>query len=81
MHFQPTPRDGDIQAGAVFRGRAPVDVQKETVELLDIDSTILNRFESVCVLQEATGGRLFRGRRRGGQQSVSKLSLTFSNAW
>lgn len=54
--FQPTPCDGDIQAGAVFRGRAPVDIQKGTVELLDIDSTILNRFEGVCVLQEATGG-------------------------
>jgi hypothetical protein len=35
MHFQPAPCDGEIQAGAVFRGRAPVDEQKGAVEFLE----------------------------------------------
>src|SRR6267142_6904938 len=50
MQFQPAPCDGQIQAGAVFRGRAPVDEQEGAVELLDIDPAILNWFEGVCVL-------------------------------
>jgi len=35
MQFQPTPCDGEFQAGAVFRGRALVAEQEGTVELLD----------------------------------------------
>ena len=50
MQFQPTPCDGEIQAGAVFRRRALVDEQKGAVELLDIDAAFLNGFEGVCVL-------------------------------
>jgi hypothetical protein len=56
MQFQPTARDGELQAGVVFRGRALVAEQEGAVELLDIDPTILNWFECVCVLQEPTGG-------------------------
>jgi hypothetical protein len=51
MHFQPAPFNGELQAGAVFRGRALVAEQEGAVEFLDIDSAILNWFESVCVFE------------------------------
>jgi hypothetical protein len=56
MHDQPAPCDGDLQAGAVFSGRALVAEQEEGVEFLNIDPSILNWFESACMLEEATGG-------------------------
>jgi hypothetical protein len=56
MHDQPAPCDGDLQAGAVFRGRALVAEQEGGVEFLDIDPSSLNRFKGICVLKEATGG-------------------------
>src|SRR4029453_14486834 len=58
MQFQPAPCYGELQAGTVFRGRALVAEQERAVELLDIDSAILNRFEGVRVLQQAAGGLL-----------------------
>ena len=54
MQFRPTPCDGTIQAGAVFRGHALVAEQERAIDLLDMDSTILNRFEGVRVLHQAT---------------------------
>jgi hypothetical protein len=53
MNFQPAPFNGALQAGAVLRGRALVAEQEWTVEFFDIDSAILNWFESVRVLKEA----------------------------
>ena len=80
MHFQPAPFNGELQAGAVLRGRALVAEQEGAVEFLDIDPAILNWFEGVCVLQEATGGFVRVGEGSVGGQ-FQKLSLTFSNAW
>ena len=56
MHLEPAARYRKLKAGGIFRGRGLVDEQKGAIELLDIDSAILNWFEGVCVLQEATGG-------------------------
>ena len=50
MQFQPTPCDGELQAGEVFRGSALVAEQEGAVEFFDIDPAILNWFEGVCVL-------------------------------
>ena len=50
MHFQPAPFNGELQSGAVLRGRALVAEQEWTVEFLDIDPAILNWFEDVRVL-------------------------------
>ena len=80
MQFQPIPCDGELQAGAVFRGRALVAEQEGAVEFLDIDPAIPNWFEGVCVLQEAPGGFVRIGEGPVGSQ-FQKLSLTFSNAW
>jgi hypothetical protein len=63
MQFQPTLCDGTIQAGAVFRGRALVAEQERAIDLLDMDSAILNRFEGVRMLHQAT--RAFSGSEYG----------------
>jgi len=64
----------------VLPGRALVAKQERAVELLDIDPAFLDRFEGVCVLQEATGGLVRVGEGSVGGQ-FQKLSLTFSSAW
>jgi len=80
MNYQPALFNGALQAGAVLRGRAFVAEQEWTVEFLDIDSAILNGFESVRVLQQ-TAGCFFRiGKWSVGCQFQNQ-SLTFSNAW
>ena len=58
MNFQPASFNSVLQAGAVFRGRALVAEQERAIELFDIDATILDRFEGVRVLQEASGSLL-----------------------
>ena len=58
MQFQPAPFNGELQAGAVFRGCAFIAEQERAVDLLDIDPAILNRFKSVCVLQQSARGLL-----------------------
>jgi len=45
MQFEPAPRDGELQAGAVFCRRALVAEQERAVELLDIDAAFLNPAE------------------------------------
>ena len=50
VHFQPAPFDGELQSGAVLRGRALVSEQERAVQFFDVDSAILNWFESVRVL-------------------------------
>ena len=66
MNFQPASFNSALQAGAIFRGRALVVEQERAVELFDIDATILNWFEGVCVLQETSRGLL-----RVGKGSIS----------
>ena len=56
MDLQPPPFNGELQARAVLCGSALVAEQERTVEFLDVDPAILNWFESVSVLQQATGG-------------------------
>jgi hypothetical protein len=58
VHHEPTPCDGERQAGAVFRWRALVAEKKRAVELLDIDAAVLNRLEGVRMLQQTTSGLL-----------------------
>jgi hypothetical protein len=58
MQFQPAPFNGELEAGTVFRGCAFIAEQERAIELLDIDPAILNRFESVCVLQQSARGLL-----------------------
>jgi hypothetical protein len=58
VQFQPAPFNGELQAGAVFRGCAFIAEQERAVDLLDIDPAILNRFKSVCVLQQSARGLL-----------------------
>jgi hypothetical protein len=55
MHVQPAPVDRELETGTVFRGRALVAEQERTVELLDLDAAILNRFEGGSVLQQTAG--------------------------
>jgi hypothetical protein len=45
---QPEPALGDyeIQTGFVFRGRALELMQKGRIDLLDVDSAVLNRLDS-----------------------------------
>ena len=59
VQLQPTPFDGELQACAVFRRRALVAKQERSIQFLDIDPAILNRFEGVRVLQQAAGGSLW----------------------
>ena len=80
MNFQPAPFDREFQAGAVLSRSASVHIQERTVDFLDIDPTILNGFEGVRMLQEATGGLNRIGKGSVGSQFQS-TSLTFSNAW
>jgi hypothetical protein len=56
--FQPAAGDSEIQASAVFRGRALVAEQERAVELFDIDAAILNRFESRRMLHQPARGFL-----------------------
>jgi hypothetical protein len=42
MQFQPTPCDGELQAGAVFRGLGLVVEQKRAVDFLNVDPAILD---------------------------------------
>ena len=71
MQPQPAPFNCELQAGGVFRSPALVDEQKGAVELLDIDTAILNWFEGVCVLEEATGGPVGVGEGSVGDQFQS----------
>ena len=49
VQLQPAPFDGEVQAGAVFRGRAPVAEQERSIDFLDVDPTFLNWLEGVGV--------------------------------
>jgi len=66
---------------AVYSVRCSLVAEQEgVVDLLDIDSAVLDRFEDSGMLQEATGGFVRIGVRAVGGQ-FQKLSLTFSIAW
>ena len=79
VNFQPTSFNSVLQAGSVFRGRAFVAEKEGAVEVLDINPAILNWFESVRMLYEASRS-FFRVSE--GRSAVSfKAESTFSNAW
>lgn len=49
MQFQPTERNRALEPRGVFRWCSLVAEQEGVVDLLDIDSAVLDRFEGVCV--------------------------------
>jgi len=80
MQFQPTERNRALEPRGVFRRCFLVAEQEGVVDLLDIDSAILDRFEGSGVFQNAPRG-LVRVDEGSVCSQFQNLSLTFSNAW
>jgi hypothetical protein len=70
VQIKPTAFGRKLQGRAVFCSRCPVAKQKRSVELLDVDPAII--CGRMPARAPSIGARLFRGRSRGDQQSISK---------
>ena len=52
MHPQETALDCELHAGVVLGRQTPVIEQKRTIDLLDMDTTVLNGFDGAGDLKE-----------------------------
>jgi len=59
ISLKPAQANRAIETRRVFRRRAFVSEQERAVQLLNVDSAFLNRFEGLRVLHQAAGGFLW----------------------
>jgi hypothetical protein len=75
VHHEPAAIDGELHAGGVFGRAAAVAKQERFVDLLDMDTAVLDRLDGIGDFEDAARGLIRIGVRVvGGEFQAAALS-------